>query len=595
MVWDPLFDTTRCPVEHVDKMDMQFISDCMVRPAPDPIFDCPEILLPPDPPPPPIPPCPTISCGQGSSPQSASATIAIKMLCPDQSATADVTVLFDCGTAAIESDTSTGGCDVVLDVMFNFDFRLGIPMPPCPVIAASATVNSGSSAAPCGGDPKVNLVVTTTGGSCSGSSMSACEFLFEFDFTIPKPIVPCPSIDGAANITVGQGSATADLAVTPTTSGTACDPICNYDFDLDVHIPCATIRAASPKATVTVTEDHTPSDCAFDFDFDFPCPTIVGDATAEMVIGAPAADLTLTTSHTSSTCNFNFDFDFQIPCPTIEATGSVTVGNGSSAGVDVTITPTSTASSCNFVFDFDFQIPCPTITGNAQAQNAIVDLDVIPQDACGFLFDFDFWFPPPREIWLQIGQIITTTLPCSESAAVTASLSEGSSLPSAQIYILSFNFEIPRGCDGSAGPSGPPGSDGDKYAIVPADIAIPGNDAGYVGLICVEGPEVRFEDVMRIELPEPPGGRIPIDPLFFSVCEPDSIEVVGLVPSLPVVAGARVSNREIILSRETYTNQPVSATIKLSGIRLGRKDVRFPRFTEDQYQRNKRFWSGWNI
>jgi hypothetical protein len=430
--------------------------------------------------------------------------------------------------------------------------------------------------------------------------MSACQFLFEFDFTIPKPVVPCPSIGGAANLTVGQGAATADLVITPTQSGTLCEPVCEYDFDFDVHIPCPTIRARATKAIVAVTEDHTPSDCAFDFDFDFACPTITAAATIAMTTGDPLVDLTLTASASSSACAFNFDFDFQIPCPTIDATGSVTVGQGSSAGVDITVTPTTTGSTCDFVFDFDFQIPCPTITGDAQAQNAAVNLDVVPQAACGYLFDFDFQFPPPRGIFLQIGQIITTTVPCSESAAVTASLSEGPSLESAQVYILSFDFEIPRGCDGDdgsdgpSGPPGPPGSDGDKYAIMPVDIPLPGAHPGYVGLMCVEGPEVRFEDVILAGLPDPPGGRIPIDPMFLHVCEPDSIEVVGLVPSLPVVLGARVEGHEIVLSRQTYTDRPVSATIKLSGIRRGRQDVRFPRFTREQYERNTRFWNEWN-
>lgn len=138
----------------------------------------------------------------------------------------------------------------------------------------------------------------------------------------------------------------------------------------------------------------------------------------------------------------------------------------------------------------------------------------------------------------------------------------------------------PEGPEGPEGPQGPTGPTGDKMAIVPADDR-------RVGLFCVESPDVRFEDVMRVEL-DGAERVIPIDPVFIAVCEPASLLVVGLVPSTPANIGAEVLNNCLVLRVDGRV--PKSVTVKLSGIRRQRGGVRFPRFTEQEMLKNNAFW-----
>jgi len=115
-----------------------------------------------------------------------------------------------------------------------------------------------------------------------------------------------------------------------------------------------------------------------------------------------------------------------------------------------------------------------------------------------------------------------------------------------------------------------------------------------MGMICVEMPEVRFEDILTMPIPNDTVGLVPIDPLFLGACEEGSIKVVGLVPSEPVVLGAYVSGSSVFVVREERSQVDGYITIRISGIRKGRNGVRFPRFTEEEFEKNTRFWSGWN-
>ena len=136
----------------------------------------------------------------------------------------------------------------------------------------------------------------------------------------------------------------------------------------------------------------------------------------------------------------------------------------------------------------------------------------------------------------------------------------------------------PMGLTGPTGPTGPPG---DKTAIVPWG-------GEFVGLFCVEGPQVRFEDVVRVPLTGPVTVH-PIDRTFVDVCEPGSLLVVGLSTPRPVLVGAEVDDN---LLRISVTGAvPDYAVVKLSGIRAGRNAVRFTRYTEEQMHKNANFWN----
>lgn len=128
------------------------------------------------------------------------------------------------------------------------------------------------------------------------------------------------------------------------------------------------------------------------------------------------------------------------------------------------------------------------------------------------------------------------------------------------------------------GPQGPPG---DKMAIVPAS-------GEHVALFCVESPDIRFEDTVRVSL----SGRltvVPVDAVFAEVCEANTIEAVSIITPRPADAGAFVAGG--VLTIEVSGDVPAFAIVRLSGIRKGRGGVRFPARTADEMKRNNEFWS----
>jgi hypothetical protein len=115
-----------------------------------------------------------------------------------------------------------------------------------------------------------------------------------------------------------------------------------------------------------------------------------------------------------------------------------------------------------------------------------------------------------------------------------------------------------------------------------------------MGLICVEMPEVRFEDTLTMAIPHGLEGRAPLDPLFVGACEAGSIKVVGLVPSEPMLLGATIHDDHVVITRPASFATDGHVNVRVSGIRKGRGGVRFPRFTQDEFKKNTQFWSGWN-
>ena len=134
---------------------------------------------------------------------------------------------------------------------------------------------------------------------------------------------------------------------------------------------------------------------------------------------------------------------------------------------------------------------------------------------------------------------------------------------------------------GPQGPQGSPGMPGMKMAIVPCQ-------RDFVALFCVESPEVRFEDVVRVPVTGPVT-RTAIDPRFIEVCEPGSIDVISVTSPLPALVGAAVEGPEIVV--RVAGDLPPYVVVTLSGIRSGSRNIRFPRKTRDQMQRNNAFWS----
>jgi hypothetical protein len=145
-----------------------------------------------------------------------------------------------------------------------------------------------------------------------------------------------------------------------------------------------------------------------------------------------------------------------------------------------------------------------------------------------------------------------------------------------------------EGADGAKGDTGAKGHSGapDKHAIVEGV-----NEGRFVGLTCVEMPEVRFEDVVSIETKGRLSVNYKIDEEFMFICEEDSIEAIGYTTSSPCLCGLKIE--EGFLKIEFKVSIPEKIIVKISGLRKGRRHTRFPVFTEEEMNKNTRFWSSW--
>jgi len=138
---------------------------------------------------------------------------------------------------------------------------------------------------------------------------------------------------------------------------------------------------------------------------------------------------------------------------------------------------------------------------------------------------------------------------------------------------------------GPQGPQGDQGAPGAKEAIVL--MSGQSKDAHAVALACVEAPDVRFEDTIIV----PVGADcVSIDPIFVSVCEENSIEVIGWSSSIAGMRpGFAVEGDCVNIQYDSGLRGRL--VLKLSGLRKGMGQVRFTRKSEHQMRKNIFFWN----
>lgn len=313
MPLDPLFDQDKCPVPYVPKVEFLFIDDCEIRPAPDPVFDCPDIEIPPQVPQPPILPV----------------DIEIPTFCiPCPAITATGSIGLECNSQAVDiavTQTNDDGCTESPSCAFVFDFNFAIPALPCPRLTAAGTVSVTAE----GTEPTVDVIVTPR--QASDSCASRCDYHLDFNFTIPVPSsmslatpsdtlrVLCPEF--TVNAETGFASQPAvNLAITP-------DDNCQFTVDVEVLFPSETLSVGD-------------------------CPQLSARASATITEGDPAADLTVTPA---DGCAFDFEFNLQVPCPTITA-GEATIETGDEPSGDIIVTNEG-SPTCNTVIDIALTVP----------------------------------------------------------------------------------------------------------------------------------------------------------------------------------------------------------------------------------------------
>lgn len=146
--------------------------------------------------------------------------------------------------------------------------------------------------------------------------------------------------------------------------------------------------------------------------------------------------------------------------------------------------------------------------------------------------------------------------------------------------------------DASVVVSGEPGSESCSIQIavntetITYKEAIVNSRAGWVGLHCLETPDVWFVDIIRVPM-DVTTRAVPLDPLFLDACEPGSLVVTGAVPSRPVRVGASVVGDEVHLASDLPAGH---VTLTVAGIRRGTTGRRFPRHSESEMEANRHFW-----
>jgi hypothetical protein len=108
-------------------------------------------------------------------------------------------------------------------------------------------------------------------------------------------------------------------------------------------------------------------------------------------------------------------------------------------------------------------------------------------------------------------------------------------------------------------------------------------------LFIEESPEVRFDDVIEVTVPQE-YCCIPIDPRFIEVCEKGSIRVCGCVPDKPVLVGASVEDGSIAVQFDKRRPKTqVRLVLRITGIRRGFAGMRFPSRSRRQFVANEKF------
>lgn len=141
---------------------------------------------------------------------------------------------------------------------------------------------------------------------------------------------------------------------------------------------------------------------------------------------------------------------------------------------------------------------------------------------------------------------------------------------------------------GSTGGSGSVGDSGSSKdtAIVPATY----HSTGYAAWFVVEAPEVRFEDVLTVQIKREKT-FVKLDHRFMEGVEKDTVQVVSACPSSPAMVGAVVKDGFLELSVRTMEEDllPGSVVVKLTAIRRGFRGLRLPARTEAQFRANEAF------
>jgi len=202
------------------------------------------------------------------------------------------------------------------------------------------------------------------------------------------------------------------------------------------------------------------------------------------------------------------------------------------------------------------------------------------------------------------GETKTLPDPDDDSAGGKFSVKIGS-VPSYEIadldQIISSDFywisafsvqEDTSGSDGGGGGGGDSSSSSSSSGSDKSTAIVPmgWHDKGYGALFTMESNEVLFEFVLRDVPVTGATTKVQIDDRFLAVCEPDSMVVTGIVGDKAGAVGAVVEEDEVILSAWPLPClRPTKATLKLTGVRKGFRNLDMPERSKEQFTANEKF------
>ena len=84
-----------------------------------------------------------------------------------------------------------------------------------------------------------------------------------------------------------------------------------------------------------------------------------------------------------------------------------------------------------------------------------------------------------------------------------------------------------------------------------------------------------------------------IDPMYYYVCDEDTIEAISYTSPTPAFCGITVVKDSIFINFPENSKIPEYVIVKLSGIRKGRSGRRFIERTKEEMIKNIAFWNSW--
>ena len=206
-----------------------------------------------------------------------------------------------------------------------------------------------------------------------------------------------------------------------------------------------------------------------------------------------------------------------------------------------------------------------------------------------------YYHPEQNEYWILNGCSGEVSSSSSPSESSSSPSSSSSSNPSDSSSSSTSSSSSSSSSDSSSSLSSESSSVPSQYSSIVSDSSkssaiVPAtwSSTGYAALFVSEMPDVRFDDIMVVEVNEKESSFL-IDPKFIDVCEYNSIEICGCIPSDPINVGASIENDVVKIKISRKRKKSVKITLRLTGIRKGFANNRFAERTKEQFIANEKF------